>query len=39
MAEGGIQRLVWMPKMLKEEIMDRLKETLPRRSASPTSRI
>ena len=24
MAEGGIQRLVWMPKMLKEEIMDRL---------------
>ena len=26
MAEGGIQRLVWMPKMLKEEIMDRLKK-------------
>ena len=26
MAEGGIKRLVWMPKMLKEEIMDRLKK-------------
>ena len=25
-AEGGIKRLVWMPKMLKEEIWDRLKE-------------
>jgi acetyl-CoA synthase len=24
MAEGGIKRLVWMPKMLKEEMMDRL---------------
>jgi acetyl-CoA synthase len=22
-AEGGIKRLVWMPKMLKEEIRDR----------------
>jgi acetyl-CoA synthase len=26
MAEGGIKRLVWMPKMLKEEIMDRLQK-------------
>jgi acetyl-CoA synthase len=26
MAEGGIKRLVWMPKMLKEEIMDRLRK-------------
>ena len=26
MADGGIQRLVWMPKMLKEEIMERLKK-------------
>jgi acetyl-CoA synthase len=26
MAEGGIRRLVWMPKMLKEEIMERLKQ-------------
>jgi acetyl-CoA synthase len=26
MAEGGIKRLVWMPRMLKEEIMDRLKK-------------
>jgi acetyl-CoA synthase len=26
MAEGGIKRLVWMPKMIKEEIMDRLKK-------------
>jgi len=26
MAEGGIKRLVWMPKMLKEEIMERLKK-------------
>ncbi len=26
MAEGGIKRLVWMPKMLKEEMMDRLKK-------------
>jgi acetyl-CoA synthase len=25
-AEGGFKRLVWMPKMLKEEIMDRLKK-------------
>lgn len=25
MSEGGIQRVVWMPKMLKEEIADRLK--------------
>ena len=25
-AEGGIRRLVWMPKALKEEIMDRLKK-------------
>ncbi len=25
-AEGGIKRLVWMPKMLKEEIWDRLVE-------------
>ena len=25
MADGGLQRLVWMPKMLKDEIMDRLK--------------
>jgi acetyl-CoA synthase len=25
MAEGGIKRMVWMPKMLKEEIADRLK--------------
>lgn len=25
MAEGGIQRVVWMPKMLKEEIAGRLK--------------
>ena len=23
--DGGIKRLVWMPKMLKEEIADRLK--------------
>lgn len=27
-AEGGIERLVWMPKALKEEISDRLKERL-----------
>jgi acetyl-CoA synthase len=26
MAEGGIKRLVWMPKMLKEEILDRLQK-------------
>lgn len=26
MAEGGIQRVVWMPKMLKEEIGERLKK-------------
>jgi acetyl-CoA synthase len=26
MAEGGIKRLVWMPKVLKEEIMDRLQK-------------
>jgi len=26
MAEGGIKRMVWMPKMLKEEIIDRLKK-------------
>jgi len=26
MAVGGIKRLVWMPKMLKEEIMDRLQK-------------
>ncbi len=26
MADGGIKRLVWMPKMLKEEIMGRLKK-------------
>jgi acetyl-CoA synthase len=26
LAEGGIKRLVWMPKMLKEEMMDRLKK-------------
>jgi acetyl-CoA synthase len=25
LADGGIKRLVWMPKMLKEEIADRLK--------------
>jgi acetyl-CoA synthase len=25
-AEGGIKRLVWMPKILKEEIMERLKK-------------
>jgi acetyl-CoA synthase len=24
-ADGGIKRVVWMPKMLKEEIADRLK--------------
>ena len=24
--DGGIQRMVWMPKMLKEEIMERLKK-------------
>ncbi len=27
LAEGGIKRLVWMPKMLKEELSDRLKKT------------
>ena len=27
-AEGGIERLVWMPKQLKEEIADRLRERL-----------
>ena len=27
-AEGGIERVVWMPKQLKEEIGDRLKERL-----------
>ncbi len=26
-AEGGLKRMVWMPKQLKEEIMDRLKKT------------
>ena len=26
LAEGGLQRLVWMPKMLKEEIMERFKK-------------
>jgi acetyl-CoA synthase len=26
MADGGIKRLVWMPKVLKEEIMERLKK-------------
>jgi acetyl-CoA synthase len=25
-AEGGLLRMVWMPKMLKEEIADRLKK-------------
>ena len=25
MGDGGIQRVVWMPKMLKEEIAERLK--------------
>jgi acetyl-CoA synthase len=27
-AEGGIERLVWMPKMLKEEVSERLKQRL-----------
>ena len=27
-AEGGIERLVWMPKALKEEVADRLKARL-----------
>jgi acetyl-CoA synthase len=27
-AEGGIERLVWMPKALKEEVGDRLKARL-----------
>ncbi len=27
-AEGGVERLVWMPKALKEEVGDRLKERL-----------
>jgi len=27
-AEGGIERLVWMPKILKEEVSDRLKQRL-----------
>ena len=26
MAEGGLKRLVWIPKMLKEEIKDKLIE-------------
>jgi len=26
-AEGGIKRMIWMPKQLKEEIMQRLKKT------------
>jgi len=25
-AEGGLKRVVWMPKMLKEEIAEKLKE-------------
>ena len=25
-AEGGLKRVVWMPKMLKEEISEKLKE-------------
>ena len=25
-ADGGIERVVWMPKILKEEIRDRLEE-------------
>jgi len=25
-AEGGLKRVVWMPKMLKEELRDRLEE-------------
>ena len=29
-AEGGIERLVWMPSLLKEELKDRLVEKLAR---------
>lgn len=34
-AEGGIERLVWMPSLLKEELGQALQETLARRGLSP----